>query len=205
MSPSPRSTLLVSPPLPTIAELTLSPEAAPCSPGQVHYATTQIMTYPGGQIGLLQLQKAGDDTIGNRGWPGRPGLRRTCPVIIVATRSPVQYARLPDPCTSFRYARDAQTQLVSLDLAATTRRSCTQRPSCFRPLPVMRWRSCLYPQAPYGPPYSQLCRHPRRGAPKSRCESRHTPRYTRRFVSGEEEDQGLRARSAEHEGAANVL
>jgi len=30
---------------------------------EVHYATTQIPTYPAGQIGLLQLQKAGNDEV----------------------------------------------------------------------------------------------------------------------------------------------
>lgn len=50
---------------------------------EVHYATTQIMTYPGGQIGLLQLQKTGDDH--------------------VVTKSPVQSVRRPDASMQLSY------------------------------------------------------------------------------------------------------
>lgn len=50
---------------------------------EVHYASVQIPTYPAGQIGLLQLQKAGDDTI--------------------ATSSPVTPARKPVDPSLFRF------------------------------------------------------------------------------------------------------
>lgn len=50
---------------------------------QVHYATTQIPTYPCGQIGLLQLQKTGDDS--------------------TPTASPITPARKPEQGMNLRY------------------------------------------------------------------------------------------------------